>query len=224
MSKESYRLPVSPTDCFDFMNNTLTYCVPNAVAWSIPDDVIKDLQTKGVNYSKNYAIANNRQTQSPAATVARDASWSIVKPPLVDLYNDYLINNDAISAADKQALNIYTVNNGGSAPIPAPVTTPTVTLTAIQIAVLKVLFTDSDTPGSHAKPNGISFCELWYKIDGAAPASPDECPDSCYISRSGSTMVFEPTQRGKTIYVYARWVTRTGKTGQWSAQFSAIIP
>jgi hypothetical protein len=147
-----------------------------------------------------------------------------LKPSLVDLYNDYLLNNDAISAADKQALNLYSVSRGGNTPSPSPSTTPIVTLSSEKISVLHVIYSDPSTPASHAKPKGVAFCELWYKIDGAAPTSPEECTENCFISRTHDPIVFSPTQRGKTVFVYARWVNRNGKTGPWSGLVTAIIP
>jgi len=72
MSKETYSIPVSPTACYDYQNNAITYCAANAVAWGIPDATISNLQAKSADYEKNFTIANNRNTQSPAATAASE--------------------------------------------------------------------------------------------------------------------------------------------------------
>ena len=43
-------------------------------------------------------------------------------------------------------------------------------------------------------------------------------------TRSPHKFAFPPEQRGKTVYLAARWQNRRGELGPWSAIVSAIIP
>ena len=224
MEKESYSIPNSPKQSNEFQKNTVTICTPNVTVWGISADFMSDVIVSSKDYDQKSMIANNRSTQSPAATASRDASWSVLKPKLIKLYNNYLLNNDAISASDKQALNIYTITMGGASPYPAPTTTPVISFSSEQISVLNVIYSDSANTGSHAKPDGVALCEIWSKVDGPAPATPDDCDDSNFITRSHDPMLFDSSQRGKMVYAYARWVNRNGKTGPWSGMITAIIP
>ena len=224
MSKESFSVPNGQAARYDFQHSLLIICKFNAVAWGIPAEKITIFEAKCSDYEQKYSITNNRSTQSPAATAARDAAWAIVAVEIEDIYNHYLLNNDAISASDKMALHITTPSGRGGASTPPPTTMPIVNMIAENTAVLRIVFTDSNTTGTHSKPDTVAFCELCYKFDAPAPVTPDECAIHQNISRSNELLVFETDKRGKTLYGYARWVNRNGKVGPWSGQFTAIVP
>lgn len=223
MSKETYSIPTSPTPCYDFQKNVISLCILRAMIWSIIPEKISNITVLSTDYELKYSVANNRSTQSPAATAAREAAWIPLKEALIDLFNHNLLNNDAISTEDKEALHIHLTGGGGGNVTPAPTTTPIISLTAEEISVLHVVYADSASPASHSKPGNVAFCEVVCKIS-ELPASPTECTDRYNISRSHESIVFTPEQRGKTLYGFARWVNRNGKLGPWSGLFSAIIP
>ena len=224
MTKEHYAVPVSPNACKDFESNAIDLCTVNAEAWGIPAEKLTKIQSKRTDYEKKYATASNRSTQSPGATAARDASWELLKTDLIDIYDHNILNNDAITVAHKQALCIRFLIGGKRSTTPTPTTTPVVTLASEEISVLYVVYSDSATPGSHAKPDNVAFCELKYKVDVPPPSKPDECLESVNISRSHTAVVFTPDQRGNKVFAYARWVNVNGKTGPWSGQITAIVP
>jgi len=224
MTKETYTVPVAPSACKDFESNAIDLCTVNAAAWGIPNEKLASIIRRRTEYEKKYAIANNRRTQNPAATAAREEKWELLKADLIDLYDHHILNNDIISAEDKEALYIHYLAGGGGSATPAPTTTPIVILKSEEISVLYVIYSDSATPGSHAKPDNVAFGELKYKVDEPLPAKPNECPESVNISRSHTAIVFTTEQRGKIVRGYARWVNKNGKTGPWSGQISAIVP
>ena len=223
MSKETYSTPTSPSACYDFEKDIISLCVLNAIAWGIPPEKITAITALRTDYELKYGITSNRSTQSPAATAAREAAWSSLKDGLIDLFNHYLLNNDAISVEDKEALHIHLTAGGGGSVSPAPTSTPIISLTAEEISVLHVVYADSASPASRSKPLNVAFCEVVCKI-GELPASPAECSERYNISRSHESIIFTPEQRGKTLYGFARWVNKNGKQGPWSGLFSAIIP
>src|SRR5665647_276158 len=224
MSKETYTIPVAPNACKDFDSNAIDLCNANAAAWGIPDAKLTAINLKRTDSETKSAIVNNRTTQSRAATGARDGSWDLLKAEVIDLYDHYILNNNAISVADKEALYIHYLVGGGGTSTPAPSTTPVVSLVSEAISTLFVVFTDSATPGSHAKPDNVAFCVIKYKVDVPLPAGPEECPEDVNISRSHTAIVFTPAQRGKVVNGYARWVNNNGKTGPWSGLITAIVP
>lgn len=223
MSKETYCIPTSPTPCYDFQKDVIRLCILRATIWGIADEKIANIAALSTDYESKYSVANNRSTQSPAVTAAREASWLLVKEGLIDLFNHHLLNNDAISPEDKEALHIHLTGGGGGLTLPAPTTTPIISLIAEEISVLHVVYADSASPASHSKPNGVVFCEVLYKIN-EMPVLPAECTERHNIGRSHESIVFAPEQRGKMLYGFARWVNRNGKLGPWSGLFSAIIP
>ena len=224
MSKESYSIPTGPTARYDFQRNAIETCTTNATAWKISAERITKIIPLQSDYLLKYSVTNNRSTQSPSATAAREAAWTLLEVALIDLYDHDILNNDDIPAEGKNALNVHTSAVGGGSPASAPTTTPMVTLTAEEISVLHVVFADSATPCSHSKPANVAFCEISYKVDAPAPTDPAECPERANIARSHEAIVFTPAQRGKTVYAYSRWINRNGKTGPWSGMVTAIVP
>lgn len=224
MSKESYSIPTGPSARFDYQRNAAETCTANAALWRISAERLTAIAPLRTDYELKYAVANNKSTQSPAATAAREGAWAPLEIALIDLYDHDILNNDAIPAEGKDMLHIHDGATGGSVPAAAPTTTPVVTLAAEEISVLHVVFTDSATPTSHSKPANVAFCEIVYKVDAPAAALPAECPERANISRSHEAIVFTPVQCGKTVYAFARWVNRNGKFGPWSGMVTAIIP
>lgn len=224
MSKETYSIPAGPTARYDFERNAITMGTANATAWGIPATKITNLASLRTTYELKYAVASNKSTQSPSATAARDAAWDALEVSLIDLYDHNLVNNAAISAADKDALHIHILGNNSTAPAPAPSTTPIITLVSEEISVLHVVYADSSAPNTHYKPANVAFCELVYKVGNTPPASITECTERYNIARSHEGIVFTPDQRGKNIYAYARWVNKNGKFGPWTSLVSALIP
>jgi len=223
MSKETYSIPTGPTARYDFQRNAVTLALPNVVVWNIPSAKINAIAPLRSNYELKYALTNNKSTQSPGATAARDAAWDLYVVALIDLYNS-LLNNPAIAPVDKDALHIHSIGGNSTTPTPAPTTTPIITLVSEEISILHVVYADSSAPNTHYKPANVAFCEICYKIGEPAPTGIADTPERYNISRSHEGMVFTPDQRGKTIYAYARWVNKNGKFGPWSSLVAALIP
>lgn len=224
MNKLVFSIPVGSNDRYNFIINMLKLIQKNSVAWNIPADIVKKLEDAVNEYTDVYSVASNRNTQSPAATAARNQKWEEVSVIVNSVYNNHLLTNDTISSVDREALHIHLSSSGGTAS-PAPTTTPIVSLVSEGVSTLKVMYSDSSKPGTHSKPENVAFCEIHYVAGSATtPATPAECNESANISRSHALIQFAPEQRGKTVYAYARWVNRNGKTGPWSGIISAIIP
>ena len=223
MSKETYSVPTGATARYDFQRNAIELCTTNATVWRISTERITKIIPLQSDYLLKYGVTNNRSTQSPSATAAREAAWGLLEAALIDLYDHDILNNDDIPVDGKNALYVHTATGGGYSPASAPTTTPMVTLTAEEISVLHVVFADSATPGSHSKPANVAFLELVYNVDAPA-ATPDDCSLRNNVTRSHESIVFSPAQRGKSVNAFARWVNRNGKFGPWSGLVTAIVP
>jgi len=223
MSQETFSIPSGPSAQHGFAANAVKLVTINAKDWGVSDAKVTKLTASFTDYDTKYSVTNNPITRSPAATTARNTAWEVVNIDLNDVYKHDLLNNDAITSADKEALHIH-VSAGGGAITPAPTTTPIVSLTSEEIGALHVVYSDSSAPGTHYKPDNVVFCELYYQIGGTAPVTPAECNQSANISRSHAPLQFAPENRGKAVYAFARWVNRNGKTGPWSGMVTALVP
>jgi len=223
MSQETFSISSGPNAQHEFAANAVKLVTPKAKEWGVPDALVTKLTASFTNYDAKYVITSNPSTRSPAATTARNTAWEVVKADLNDLYKHYLLNNDAITPDEKDALHINE-SAGGGVSTPAPNTMPIVALASEEIGALRVIYSDSSVPGTHYKPDNVAFCELRYQIGGTAPATPADCNNSANISRSHAAIQFEPQDRGKAVYLFARWVNRNGKTGPWSGILTGLVP
>jgi hypothetical protein len=66
--------------------------------------------------------------------------------------------------------------------------------------------------------------ELHCAVLSSPPKSIDELVRKESSSKSPLTLTFREEDRGKTVYMAARWKTARQKEGPWSAIISAIIP
>lgn len=85
MSKETYSIPTGTTGQFDFQRNTLSYAKANALTWRIPDAKLVRIAGLSTDYELKYVQGHNKNTQSSAATAAREGAWDLLVPALIDL-------------------------------------------------------------------------------------------------------------------------------------------
>ena len=224
MGQESYSIPISPNGRYDYQRNLFTRCIAAATIWGVPAAKLTAAAPVRTAYETAFLAAANQATQSPALIITRDTSWDVLLPVIEDILKHHILNNAAISAADKLALGINLGDSRSVSPAAAPATMPVVSLVPEEAAALHVVYADSATPAIHSKPANVAFLEIVYKFDAPPPASPADCHERINVSRSHEAIHFEPTQRGKVIYGYARWVNRNGKQGPWSGQIMAFVP
>ena len=167
------------------------------------------------------AAATNKMSKNKDTTIARDENQALYMPALVLVFDKHLVNNDAISAADKAALGIHTIVISSS-PIPDPTQAPGITIT-YGASLQHIINLRNTETGKRGKPKGVGFVELWYKIGDPAPAGLIDANMKANINKSGQTITYLLSQKGLTVYFFARWVTKKGGYGPWGAFFSAVI-
>jgi len=168
-----------------------------------------------------YAASIAKTTKSMTTTTNRDENQALYQPALVIVFNSFLINNSSISAADKLAMGIHEMDVPG-APIPDPTTAPKVEVTygASLVQIIKMRNAATNRIG---KPKGVGFMEMWYKIGDPEPTGLLDANLKININKSGQSITYLLSQKGMNVYFFARWVTKKGGYGPWSAFFDAVI-
>lgn len=156
-------------------------------------------------------------------TVAAKNSAKIALQVIVRTYASQIRLNPGVSNANKTALGLNLPNNSPS-PIPAPSTFPVLTIVAIAQGLMQIRFADNLTPASRKKPFGALQMELWRGIDPAVIITPDSCTLVAVVTKNPYVSTFaDPADAGKKATFFARWLTRRGLSGPWSAGVSATI-
>jgi len=208
--KESLKLPVKLSEKKNFQKVAIAYALANAKTLGILETYTDPIVAAGTNYEDCCVVTENPSTSCPAATRARNASWALLIVLLVNLYNKYFLNNNLISAKDKALLSINLIG-GTHSESEAQTTTPIVKAVSETESMLFIVYSDSDTVRKNAKPDNVGFLEVKYKVGDPAPVTIADCTESENISRSHQGIVFQPEQRGKDFYGFARWVNNNGK-------------
>ena len=190
--------------------------------WGILPLAITNLLVNQTTFKPLFDNCANKATVSKGNRSLRDNYISeIYYLQLEKVFTKYLLNNDAISVADKLALGIHPQAHN-NAPIPNPTTAPIMLISNGQPLQMNVVIRNAAT-GKIGKPKGVGFCEIWYKIDDPAPVNLDEAVKKVNIKKSGEVLTFPLTDKGKKIYFFARWITKKGGAGPFTDLFSGII-
>ncbi len=193
------------------------------LAWGITQEEIDALMALLVIYDEKYRATSNPSLQNPSTTAARDAAWDNLWPKALVFYTRFLQYNDLISAEDQEALGISERAIPVKRSIPAPTTLPDVKIEIESPASIILRHRQEEAP-FRAKPYGVAFCDVRMKIGGEAPVSVSECTEEYNLLEQREQVSFDYSQRGQTIYCFARWVNHNGKKGPWTGLFTAIIP
>lgn len=176
-----------------------------------------------------YALAVNPSTRTPV-TIADKNTAKLAMLPVVRAYASQIRLNPGVANADKTALGLNLPNNS-PAPIPAPATMPVITV--VQNQPLRTLLKFRDelaSPTSRAKaPNSIGL-ELRALVSTTPGTDPDAAPYVGTFTKVPFFLDWDPTDAGKVVTFWGRWINRAGtiginkaQVGPWSTGVTSTI-
>jgi hypothetical protein len=205
-----------------WQNEVETEVETNATAWGIPADAITELKGYKAPWDTAYAKAENKQNRTSADVTAKNTALTAYQKFLRIFVTQWLSVNPKVSDADRTRMGL-TIHNNSRTTVPAPESTPT-GMIDFSIRLQHTLsFYDQDAAHSNAKPEGVTGCEIYAKVDGDAPTTVDEMKFLGICSASPYVVKYDATKAGKTAYYWLRWTNRKGETGPWSIVISAMI-
>jgi hypothetical protein len=172
------------------------------------------------SYHAAYILLTSPATKTPTNVAAKD----IAKASSLITFRTYaqlIQSNAGVSNSAKSAAGL-TVRSTSRTPIPAPTTTPVLSLVSQQVGVANLQYRDAASPTTKAKPFGAIQTEIW--MDIPATGSPS-LANATFVGLETKTPFQFTTPSGaagKTVGLWARWTTRRGLTGPWSAELDII--
>jgi hypothetical protein len=158
-----------------------------------------------------------------AITVASKNSAKFAGVAIWRTYAAQIRLNPGVSNADKLDLGLNLPNNSPS-PIPAPSTFPILSIVAAAPGLMQLRYADNTTPALRKKPAGALHMELWRGIDATLVLPVASCSLVALVQKQPYVSSFTlPTDGGKRATFFARWTSRRGLVGPWSAAISQII-
>jgi len=211
--------------------NFSTLITANPALYGLDAAAAVSIATAQANYAAAYLLGGSsgspptpvNPSTFTAITVAAKNSEKIALTVVARTYASQIRLDPGVANADKLALGLNLPNNSPS-PIPAPSTFPVLTIVAIAQGLMQLRYADNLTPSSRKKPDGALQMELWRGIDTLVIADPADCTLTAVVTKQPYVSVFaDVADAGKKGTFFARWLTRRGLFGPWSAGVSATI-
>ena len=109
-------------------------------------------------------------------------------------------------------------------PVKCPTTAPLLTLEAVRAGEHVLRYADSARPGRIAKPEGACDLQLFVALTRSSVAvSPEQARYHRSYTRTPFVVELAWKADGLIATYYARWSTRRGEVGPWSAPLSVRV-
>jgi hypothetical protein len=215
-------VPQNDADFNSWQANLVEITEANLIPWGILAADFTTLQTAQTLWNSAYADAEIKTDRSTAEVKAKIEARGAYETALRTFYNQWLAGNTRVSTKDRERMEL-TIKVDSRKPAPVPTTIPIGNVDFSNRLHHEISFVDSATPTRRAKPEGVHGCEIWTKVDGAAPVKASEVTYLGTATRSPYKVTFDGDQQGKIAYYMLRWVNMREEPGLWSSVISATV-
>jgi hypothetical protein len=160
-------------------------------------------------------VAVNEATRTRATVAAKDAARAAMEF-LLRHYAQRVRLNRGVSNQLKASLGI-TIDDTTRTPVGPPVTCPIVTVIGATMGRHMVRFADSADPERRGKPAGVVALQLFVAVANQPAGDVREARFAALVTRDPFEMSFEHRDNARIATYFARWQTRRGIVGPWSA-------
>lgn len=162
-------------------------------------------------------------TTKTATTVAAKDTAKINLLATVRPYSIQVSLNAGVSPSNKTALGV-SARTSVPTPIPAPTTSPAISITAAlpQQHVLRYR-DETSSPSVKSKPYGAIACQIFALASGTNAPDLSSLMYKTQETKSPTLIEWQAGDVGKTAWYAGRWVTRKGLEGPFSALVNFVI-
>lgn len=175
-----------------------------------------------LTWSLAYAAAVNPSTRTPVNVNAKD----VARIGLLTMVRPYAVQislNAGVLSADKIAIGVNP-RTTGQTPVAAPTSAPILSLIGATFLQHLLRYKDEGAPStSRAKPANVVQIQLYAAVSATLVSDPNVLPLKTATTKVPITVTWESSDRGKTAYYAARWITRRGLVGPWSDILPIIV-
>jgi hypothetical protein len=174
------------------------------------------------NYDAEYLLWSNPATSTP---MVRDDLID-AETELFPLYRELYAMMKAsplVTNADLEGMGFPPRPAGGRSRHPVDKLFIDINVIPLGTYILSIAFENRDT-GISSVPYYLTGAVLFYSVSETPITDPNELRYSVLATRSPYELVFDPLQRGKHVYIAARWQNQRGEKGPWSEIISVVVP
>lgn len=170
-----------------------------------------------------YAVCGSPTTKTAAAVAAKNTE-RVTATAQVRVFAQQVANNPGVSSDNKVALGLNP-KTSLPGPITPPASNPTLSIQSAGNLSLIVRYRDSvASPSVKSKPAGVVACQIFYGVSEAPITVQEAAGRIMSATKSPTTLTFTSADAGKQVYLWGRWVTRTGGSSPWSPIINFTVP
>jgi hypothetical protein len=194
--------------------------VTKTQTWLLDSTWISGTLTPARNkWNTAWTAYENPATRTTLITAAKqDARDEYEKVLMILVAN--LRSNTRLTDDDRRAVGIH-IRDTKPTPAPVPTTFPVLAIDTSTARRLTINFRDSAST-SAAKPKGVHGAEIKWLVADEKPTV-EQLTNSTFDTRTPYTLIFTDDQRGKIVWICARWENTRGEKGPWGDMESGII-
>jgi hypothetical protein len=182
-----------------------------------------------VAFAEALERATGAATRTAPAVAEKDGARAALEALLREVAGQ-IRRNRGVANADRAALGL-TIADRIPTRIGAPVTAPLLAVVAACPGVHTLRYADAAAPDRRGKPAGALGLQLFVRLtprdaepdDGELGADPADGEYVAFVTRQPFGVTFKPDRAGMTAHYHARWQTRTGLVGPWSAVETMVV-
>lgn len=214
-------LPATDSEARDWMNTFAAGIAASPATYGLAAADASAIQAAVDAYNAAYLIAVDPATRTPVTVNQKDTARNAAEQ--IGRQYAVIIKHDAgISDADKIAIGVRPVNPDRE-PIQCPQTSPILAVIASTPGAQTLRYSDSMTPDSAAKPFGATELLVFVAVGATAATDPAQAKFLGKFTKNPIAVAFEAADNGKQATYFARWASRRGDVGPWSAPVSLAI-
>ena len=214
-------VPTTDQALFDWSTNFSARITATPTAYGLVAADATALASLVADFTTRRSTATNPPTRTRITIAAKDTSKAALIAKCRSL-GRIVKAFPSITPAQLHELGLH-VRDREPTPIPPPATHPVVSVDKLGSLQTSLRISDELTPTRRAKPDGVTGANLFVKIDGEPPDSPDDCKYAGTATRNSHVISFPPGTAGKRFYVLARWVNPRNQPGPVSGVISGTI-
>lgn len=216
-------IPDRDADFSNWLTNFSTLLTTSPATYGLSSGDATAVDTVTDAWVVAYAAAINPGTRTSvtvqAKNVAKINALATVRP-----YAIAISLNAGVSSDDKLDIGVNP-RTSTPTPIAAPDTNPVLSITANGPLSQVVRYRDETaSPSVKSKPYGVVQIQVFGTTSAAVITDPTMLPLLTATTKSPFVQTWSSDHGNKSAYFAARWITRRGLVGPWSAIVAATVP
>jgi hypothetical protein len=216
-----YYIPAKDAEFVEWSANLIAVSKAHVAEWGLPADQLAEIEALHLKFVGLYELCQT-PAHSSLDIKAKNETREVLTAKEQHFVRFHLENNEKLTKEDLWALGLP-VHDTTRTPRKPPDSHPVITTSSNNPFEVILHIHDSKT-GKRGKPEFVEGAVVFWSVSDTPVTDPDALQHSMLVSRTPHSMTFPAADRGKMLYLAARWQIAKGDKGPPSEVVSAVIP